>query len=130
MKIHTATAQYKASPDTVFKLVSNPENLAKWAKNFCSSIKKEGDDFIITTPTGDELFFSIEANQVLGVIDMLAGPTKEMLWKFPTRIASNNMGGSIFIFTNIQMPNQSDDEFAAGCVPLAEELEIIRSLVD
>jgi len=61
---------------------------------------------------------------------MLAGPTKEMLWKFPTRVASDNMGGSIFMFTNIQMPTQSDEEFVAGCAPLAEELEIIRSLVD
>ncbi|VAW52254.1 hypothetical protein MNBD_GAMMA06-196 [hydrothermal vent metagenome] len=130
MKVHTAVGQYKASPEALFNLLSKEENLPKWATKFCASIEKRQDDYILTTTEGQELFFKIKSNAETGTIDMSAGPSKEMMWGGPHRVASDNLGGSLFVFTHIQAPGQADEEFEAGCKGLAEEFEVIRSLVE
>ena len=129
MKVHTAVAKFKAPPEKLFALLSKEENLPKWATMFCKDIKKDGDDYIITTP-GGELYFKINADAKTGVIDMAAGPTKEQMWGGPNRVASDNMGGSLFIFTYLQAPGQPDEDFENGCKGLAVEFEVIRKLVD
>ena len=130
MKIHTAVGQYKASPVSLFNLLSKEENLPKWATNFCASIEKRNDDYFLTTTDGHDLIFKIDSNAETGTIDMALGPNKEMMWGGPHRVTSDNMGGSLFIFTNIQPPGQTDEEFEAGCKGLLEEFEVIRSLVE
>lgn len=130
MKIHTAVGHYKASPEILFNLLSKEENLSKWATNFCTKVDKKDDDYIITTKSGDVLYFKINADENLGTIDMSIGPTKDQMWCGPHRIASDNLGGSIFSFTYLQAPGQPEEEFDTGCLGLAEEFEVIRSLVD
>ena len=102
MKIHTEVGHYKASPEVLFDLLSKEQNLPKWAVKFCSHVDKKADDYIITTTWGQELFFKIDANAETGIIDMAAGPTKDQMWGGPHRVASDNMGGSLFIFTFLQ----------------------------
>jgi len=130
MRIHTAVGQYQVSPETLFNLLSKEENLPKWATKFCASIEKRQNDYILTTTNGQELFFKIESNAQTGTIDMAAGSNKEIMWGGPHRVASDNMGGSLFIFTLLQAPGQPDEEFEAGCKGLTEEFEVIRSLVE
>ncbi|VAW78907.1 hypothetical protein MNBD_GAMMA12-927 [hydrothermal vent metagenome] len=130
MKIHTAVGQYNASPDVLFSLLSKEENLPKWASNFCTSIEQREDHYFITTTSGQELCFKIEANAETGTIDMAVGTSKDRMWSGPHRVASDNLGGSLFIFTHIQSPGQTNEEFDMGCKGLAEEFEVIRSLVD
>jgi len=130
MKIHTAVSHYKASPEVLFNLLSKEENLPKWATKFCSRVDKKGEDYIVTTTQGQELYFSIKANAQAGTIDMAIGPEKEQMWGAPHRVTSDNMGGSLFIFVFLQAPGQPEEEFDAGCLGLAEEFEVIRALVD
>lgn len=130
MKIHTAVGHYQASPEKVFNLISKEENLEKWATNFCKSVELRGDNYIINTTNGQELYFKITSNQQSGAIDMAAGPSKEQLWCSPCRVVSDNMGGSVFIFTLFQSPGQSIQEFDSGCQGLDEELEVIRGIVE
>lgn len=130
MKVRTVVGQYKASPEILFDLLSKEENLDKWATNFCSSIEKRESDYVLTTVKGQEFFFKIDSDSETGIIDMAMGDNKDMMWKTPHRVTSDNMGGSLFIFTNIQLPGQEDAEFEEGCNGLLEEFEVIRSLVD
>ncbi len=130
MKVHTAIGHYKASPETLFKLLSREENLPKWATKFCKSIKKHDNDYILTTHGDQELFFKIESNAKTGTIDMAIGPSKDKMWSGPHRVASDNLGGSLFIFTYLQSPGQADDEFEAGCNGLKDEFEVIRTLIE
>jgi len=129
MRVHSIAGDYKASPEKLFNLLSKEENLPQWATVFCKGIRKDGEDYLIATE-GGELYFKIDADSKTGVIDMLAGPAKDKMWNNPTRVVSNNMGGSLFIFTLIQSPGQSDEDFENGCKGLAEEVEAIRKLVD
>lgn len=130
MKTHTAIAQYKASPEKLFTLLSKEENLPKWAVNFCADIEHRAGDYVITTKAGEELLFKIEADPNTGTIDMASGPSKEQMWKSPTRVVSDNTGGSLFIFTFVQPPGMPDDVYEAGCEGLDVEFEVIRSLVE
>ncbi len=125
MTSHATTAHYKATPEALFEFVSNIENLPKWATGFCKKIWKDGDDYKVETPMG-EMFQRFEINQDLGIVDMYGGPTKDMMWCWPTRVTSDNMGGSVFSFTCIQMPDQADAEFEGQAITLVEELENIR----
>lgn len=130
MKIHTAVGHYKANPETLFSLLSKEENLSKWATKFCTRVDKKAGDYMVTTTSGQVLYFKIEADARSGTIDMAVGPTKDQMWCGPHRVVSDNMGGSLFIFTFLQAPGQPEEEFDAGCLGLEEEFEVIRSLVD
>lgn len=130
MKIHTAVGHYKASPETLFDLLSKPENLPRWATQFCASVTREGEDYTLTTLQGQELAFSVHSDAKTGVIDMAAGPDKSAMWMGPHRVVSDNLGGSLFLFTHMQMPGQPDEEFEQACAGLQHEFEVIRSLVD
>ena len=130
MKIHTSVGHYKASPEVLFNFLKQEENLPIWASKFCSRIDKKANDYIITTTSKQELYFKIASNAATGVIDMMAGPTREQMWGGSQRVISDNLGGSIFIFTLLQMPDQDEAEFDAGCLGLEEEFEILRTLVD
>ncbi len=130
MKTNTTVARYKASPQTLYDLLSKEENLPKWAVRFCTDIERKADDYIITTATGEAHYFKIEADPQTGTIDMASGPSKDQMWNTPTRVVSDNADGSLFIFTFLQPPGMPDEAYAAGCAGLKEEFEVIRSLVE
>ena len=129
MSAHTQTGHFKAPPEKLFAFISNIENLPKWATAYAKSVRKEGGDYIVTTPDGD-IFQTIDADNKTGIIDLHGGPTKEQMWTWPARVTSDNMGGSILAFSCIQMPHQSDAEFGMQCQALAEEFENIRKIID
>lgn len=128
MKVHTKTAHFNVSPEKLYAFISNIENLPKWATGYVLDLKKVGNDYKITTPAG-ELFEILDANAEQLTVDMYCGPTKEELWCWPARVMSDNMGGSIFAFTCIKMPDQDDNEFSAQLCELDKEFENIRKLV-
>ena len=131
MKVYTETGHYQATTQKLFSFLAEAQNLPKWATVFCKSIEAKKDGYYTVTTTQDEkLLFKIEANEPTGTIDMYMGPTTEMLWKIPTRVMSDNMGGSIFTFTLIQMPNQDDEEFEQSRQGVIAELKVIQFLVD
>ena len=131
MKVYTETGHYQTSTQKLFTFLSEAQNLPKWATVFCKSIEAQKDGYYTVSTTRDEkLLFKIEANEATGTIDMYMGPTAEMLWKISSRVISDNMGGSIYTFTLIQMPNQPDLEFEQGCQGVIAELKGIQSLVE
>lgn len=128
MKVHTKTAHFEVPAKKLFEFLSDIENMPKWATSYVKEIRKEGDDYKIITPAG-ELYEIVESNSEQLTIDMYCGPAKDQLWCWPSRVMSDNMGGSIFAFTCIKMPEQDDKEFHAQICELDKEFENIRKLV-
>lgn len=128
MTLHTKSAHYAVTPDQLFAYLSNIENLPDWAVTFANSIRKDGDDYLVKN-AGGELFVHFKTDAATGVIDIYAGPSVDMMWCWPTRVTADNMGGSVYTFTCVKMPQQSDEEFDGQLCALAEELDIIRSKV-
>lgn len=129
MKTVTKTARYNVPPATLYGFLNKEENLPKWATAYCKTIKKSDDGYKIMTPAG-ELFLAYDCNEAAGTINIKTGPRKDMMWCWPTRVASDNGAGSLFIFTAVQMPDQPDTEFDGQMAALGKELENIRQIVE
>ena len=125
----TKTVTINAPFDKVFGFVSKEENLPKWAIKYCKGIRKEGDDYIISTPEGDS-YFHIEACDETGVVDMYGGPTKEEMVRWPSRVAGLPDGNSLYMFTCLQTPDINDDMFEMHCQTLETELQEIKQQVE
>lgn len=124
MKAKTTTARFKAPAAAVYAFIADIDNFPRWATTFCLAMRREGNDVIVNTPDGD-VYFRIEADGKTGILDMWSGPTKDHMLRWPARVIDDNFGGSVFIFTAIQTPDDSDEIFAGQCAALAHEMRNI-----
>jgi len=129
LKAKTTTGRFKAPATTLQAYIGDIENLPDWATTFCLKLKKQGEDYKVTTP-GGEIFFRIDSCGETGIVDMWGGPSKDMMMRWPARVTDDGTGGSVFAFTAIQSPGQSDGEFDGQCAALSEEFENIRHNID
>ncbi len=48
----TLSVSIERQPQEVYRFISDPQNLPKWATSFCQSVKKSRDEWIVETPLG------------------------------------------------------------------------------
>lgn len=121
MRNETVTAVLPADAGEVFSYLADIENLPDWATEFARRLERDGDDYKVVNGLG-EFFFDIRADAATGVIDMYAGPTKEQMALFPTRVVALPDGGSAFTFTMFQAPDMPDELFEGQHASLQREL--------
>jgi hypothetical protein len=85
MRNETVTTVLPAPSSEVFAYLANIENLPEWATEFARRLIRDGDDYKVVNGLG-EFYFAIEADRRTGVIDMFAGPSKQRMAVFPTRV--------------------------------------------
>jgi len=117
----TVTAVLPAAADEVFSYLADIENLPDWATEFARRLERDGDDYKVVNGLG-EFFFEIRADPGTGVIDMYAGPTKEQMAIFPTRVVGLPDGRSAFTFTMFQASDMPDELFESQHASLRREL--------
>jgi hypothetical protein len=122
MRSETVTTVLKAPSVTVFEYLADIEHLADWATEFARELRRDGDDYKVINGLG-EFFFAIRADADTGVIDMLAGPTKDTMAVFPTRAVGLPDGRTAYSFTMFQTPGMSDELFDAQHASLRREFE-------
>jgi hypothetical protein len=125
MNNRTATTVLDAPKGAVFDYLSRIENLPEWASEFARELKYEQGKAKVVNGLG-EFFFSIDADEETGVIDMYAGPSEEELGLFPTRVVSLPGDRSAFSFTMFQAPGMPDELFESQYQSLLREFENIR----
>jgi len=125
MKSRTVTAVLGAPKDRVFAYLSQVENLPKWANEFARELKYEDGKAKVVNGLG-EFWFSIDADEGTGVIDMYAGPSREALALFPTRVVPLSNESSAFSFTMFQGREMPDELFESQYQSLLREFENIR----
>jgi hypothetical protein len=121
VRSETVTAVLPVGPGEVFSYLADIDNLPDWATEFARRLERHGDDYKVVNGLG-EFFFEIRADPETGVIDMLAGPTKEQMALFPTRVVGLPEGGSAFTFTMFQAPGMPDELFESQHASLRREL--------
>jgi Polyketide cyclase / dehydrase and lipid transport len=121
----TVTTVLDASPDRVFRYMSDVENLPEWATEFARELRREGADYKVRNGLG-EFFFTIRADAATGVIDMFAGPTKDAMAVFPTRAVALPDGRTAYTFTMFQGPEMPDELFEAQHASLRREFANIE----
>jgi len=125
MKNATVTTVLPAPRDRVFAYLAEIENLPEWATEFARELRRDGADYKVVNNMG-EFFFAIEADSDTGVIDMFAGPTKQEMAVFPTRVVSLPGGQTAYSFTMFQAPGMPDELFDAQHESLEREFANIE----
>jgi hypothetical protein len=125
MRNETVTTVLPAPADEVFEYLSDVENLPKWATEFARRLERHGDDYKVVNGLG-EFFFEIRADAATGVIDMYAGPEKDSMALFPTRVVALGDERSAYSFTMFQGPDMPDELFDSQRASLQREFEQIE----
>ena len=130
MNTSTHSLTLSAPKQRTFDFLSRIDNLPKWATLFCRELKREpGGKHKVVTPQG-EIFFRIVADPATGVIDMFGGPSEAAMAHWPTRVIGLDNRSSLFLFTALQYPGVSDEDFAAQCRGLEAEFPHIKAQVE
>jgi hypothetical protein len=122
MNQHTVTTTFQAPREEVFAYLADIEKLPEWATEFARELRLVDGHYKVVNGLG-EFFLEIQADPDSGVIDMLAGPDRERLLCFPTRVVATPVGGSAFTFTMFQAPGQPDEQFESQHASLPHEFE-------
>ena len=125
MRSETVTTVIPASQTAVFEYMSDIEKLPEWATEFARELKRDGEDYKVVNGLG-EFYFEIKADPATGVIDMFAGPSKDQMAIFPTRVVALPNGGTAFTFTMFQGPDMPDELFESQHQSLKREFTNIE----
>jgi hypothetical protein len=128
VRSETVTTVLDAPADRVFGYMAEIEHLPEWATEFARELLRDGDDYKVRNGLG-EFFFTIRADATTGVIDMYAGPTKDELAVFPTRVVPLPDGRSAYSFTMFQAPGMDDELFEAQHASLRREFGNIERIL-
>jgi hypothetical protein len=126
MRSETVTTILPVPQERVFEYMSDIEKLPQWATEFARQLKREGDDYKVVNGLG-EFYFEIKADRDTGVIDMFAGPSKDRMAIFPTRVVALSDGATAFTFTMFQGPEMPDELFESQHQSLRREFNNIEA---
>jgi hypothetical protein len=127
MRSETLTTVVPAPQTAVFEYLSDIEKLPEWATDFARELKRDGEDYKVVNGLG-EFYFEIKADPRTGVIDMFAGPTKDQMAIFPTRVVALPEGNTAFSFTMFQGPEMPDELFESQHQSLKREFTNIEAV--
>jgi hypothetical protein len=114
-------------PGKVYAYASNPENLPTWAPGFVHSIQKRADHWIAQTSLG-EAKFRFAASNEFGVVDHdveLGSGT----FHNPMRVIPNGKGSEV-LFTLVQLPGISDEQFKVDMDTVRADLNKLRTVLE
>ena len=126
MRSETVTTVVPAPMAAVFEYMSDIEKLPEWATEFARELKGQGEDYKVVNGLG-EFYFEIKADSQTGVIDMFAGPSKDQMAIFPTRVVALPDGSTAFSFTMFQRPDMPDELFESQHESLKREFTNIQA---
>ena len=128
LKSKTLSVSINCNPKKVHEFASNPENLPKWAKAFCRSVRKSGNEWIVDSPQGPIKFRFVEKND-LGILDHYVSPSPDMEMFVPMRVISNGFGSEV-IFTLFQPVDVPDGEYAVQIGWAEQDLNNLKRVME
>ena len=128
MRADTKTISIEADPGRVFGFVADPAHLPRWAIGFARAVRREGDRWLVTTGAGD-VPVRVRADPATGVVDFLlsAGPGVEVAAS--ARVLARGAGAE-YVFTQLQPPGATDEDFARSVAALVHELTVLKALLE
>jgi len=128
MRSETVTTVLSAPRERVFEYMSDIRNLPEWATEFARELREEDGEYRVVNNLG-EFAFEIRADDRTGVIDMYAGPSRDELAVFPTRVVALPDGRTSYSFTMFQAPGMPDELFESQYASLKREFENIAAIL-
>ena len=128
MRSETVTTVLPASRRRVFDYMSDIRNLPEWATEFARELREDNGEFKVVNNLG-EFVFEIRSDEETGVIDMYAGPTRDELAVFPTRVVELPDGRTSYSFTMFQSPGMPAELFESQHESLKREFENLERIL-
>jgi hypothetical protein len=128
MRSHTHTITVDAPRDDVLAFIADGTNLPRWAPNFATAVRPDGDGWIVGEGTG-EIRVEIPVNHELGTTDLhltLPGGDRRVVH---LRVLPNGTGAEV-LFTLFHSDSRSDDDVERQNSEVAEELRRLKVLCE
>ena len=124
----TITCSINSPPSVVYEFASNPENLPRWIRSFCISVKRSGDGWLMETRTG---FVGIRFDPTndFGVLDHVVTLADGQSILNPMRVIANGDGSEV-MFTLFQLPGMSDEQFAKDAGMVDADLRTLKGVLE
>ncbi len=125
----TLTVGIRRDPEAVYAFVSNPENLPKWAKAFCQSVKKSGTEWIIQTPGGPMTVRFVDRNKHR-VADHYVSPAPGLEIYVPLRVLANGTDASEVVFTLFRQRDMTEEKFREDIDWVQRDLSELKRVLE
>ncbi|HEX9853295.1 MAG TPA: SRPBCC family protein [Woeseiaceae bacterium] len=126
-RAHTVSVAVGVRPDAAYAYISDPTNLPLWAPGFIKSIQWRDDVWIAQTTLGAARFRFAPAN-AYGILDHdVELPTGT--FHNPMRVIPNGSGCEI-LFTLLQLPGSSDEQFKVDLETVRADLRTLRDILE
>lgn len=115
-------------PDVVYAFAANPANLPRWATGLGGAIRHEGGEWLADSPMGP-IKIRFAAENRFGILDHDVVLPSGVTVHNPLRVIANGTGSELF-FTLIRRPEMTDEEFARDAQWVANDLQILKGLLE
>src|SRR5688572_212172 len=102
MQSDTKAIGIHASREQVVDFLADPRNLPRWAVGFAKAVRRDGDQWVVTTGTG-EMGIRIVSDPSFGVVDFYMSPAPGIEGLAASRVIPNRDGVE-YVFTQFQTP--------------------------
>jgi hypothetical protein len=126
-RTHTVAVGIAVDVARVYAYASDPANLPTWAPGFAKSIEKQGDVWIAQTTMGEARVRFAPENS-FGVLDHEVTLSSET-FQNPMRVIPNGSGSEV-LFTLIQLPGITDDQFDTDLDTVRADLNKLRTVLE
>jgi hypothetical protein len=129
MRFDTQGVMIEAAAEAVVEFVGDGTNLPRWAIGFAKSVEADGDDWVVTTGSGDRVATRIVVNKAAGTVDFVMSPAPGVeVWAWSRAVAVERV--SLFSFTQVQPTGMPDAAFDAQVAALRHELVALKALLE
>ncbi|MEO5842864.1 MAG: hypothetical protein ABIQ73_18240 [Acidimicrobiales bacterium] len=129
MRSDTQSVMIQAATEAVVQFVGDGANLPRWAIGFAKSVEPRGDEWVVTTGSGDRVPTRVVVNAAAGTVDFVMSPAPGVEgWAWSRAVAAEQ--GSWFSFTQVQSPGMPDAVFDAQVAAVGHELVALKALLE
>lgn len=129
MRSITETITIDAAPDNVHAFVSDLLRLPTWAIGFAKGIRQDGERWLVTLGSGDEVEIRADSDRAARTVDFVIVPAPGVEAAAPTRVLANGTGAE-YLFTLFQAPDTPDEAFEQQAAELRRELTVLKAHVE
>lgn len=126
MRTHIASIRIAAPASAVTAFTADGAKLPTWAIGFAKAVARDGERWLVTTASGDQLPLRIVADDANGVVDYVMEPAPGVELTAATRAVAVP-GGSVYTFVTVQPPDMPDEAFDAQVAGLECELTVLNA---
>lgn len=126
-RAQTVSIGIAVDPVTVYAYAANPAHLPIWAPGFVKAIARQGSSWIADTTLGPVTFRFAPPND-LGVLDHEVDLPSGTFHN-PMRVIPNGTGSEV-LFTLIQLPGISDEQFQQDMNTVRADLNKLRAVLE